>query len=49
MSFAYTNGAWDSEASYTITYTKLDGTSEQTALSDGPSSAGGTKVLSVCQ
>lgn len=49
MSFAYTNGAWDSEASYTITYTKLDGTSQQTALSDGPSSAGGTKVLSVCQ
>jgi hypothetical protein len=49
MSFAYTNGDWDSEASYTITYTKLDGTSEQTALSDGPSSAGGTKVLSVCQ
>ena len=49
MSFAYTNGAWDSEASYTITYTKLDGTSPQTALSDGPSSAGGTKVLSVCQ
>ena len=49
MSFAYTNGAWDSEASYTITYTKLDGTSEQTALTDGPSSAGGTKVLSVCQ
>jgi hypothetical protein len=49
MSFAYTNGAWDSEASYTISYTKLDGTSPQTALSDGPSSAGGTKVLSVCQ
>jgi len=49
MSFAYTNGAWDSEASYTITYTKLDGTSEQTALTDGPSSAGGTKILSVCQ
>lgn len=49
MSFAYTNGAWDSEASYVITYTKLDGTSEQTALTDGPSSAGGTKVLSVCQ
>ncbi|HAV25077.1 MAG TPA: hypothetical protein DCX01_02770, partial [Bacteroidetes bacterium] len=49
MSFAYTNGAWDSEASYVISYTKLDGTSPQTALSDGPSSAGGTKVLSVCQ
>ena len=49
MSFAYTNGSWDSEASYVITYTKLDGTSEQTALTDGPSSAGGTKVLSVCQ
>ena len=49
MSLAYTNGDWDSEASYVITYTKLDGTSEQTALTDGPSSAGGTKVLSVCQ
>jgi len=49
MSFAYTNGSWDSEASYVITYTKLDGTSQQTALTDGPSSAGGTKVLSVCQ
>ena len=49
MSFAYTNGAWDSEASYVISYTKLDGTSPQTALSDGPSSAGGTKILSVCQ
>jgi hypothetical protein len=49
MSFAYTNGAWDSEASYVISYTKLDGTSPQNALTDGPSSAGGTKVLSVCQ
>ena len=49
MSFAYTNGAWDSEASYVISYTKLDGSSPQTALSDGPSSAGGAKVLSVCQ
>jgi hypothetical protein len=49
MSFAYTNGDWDSEASYVISYTKLDGSAPQTALSDGPSSAGGTKVLIVCQ
>jgi hypothetical protein len=49
MSFSYTNGAWDSEASYTISYTKLDGSSPQTALTDGPSASGGTKVLSVCQ
>jgi len=49
MSFAYTNGAWDIEASYTISYTKLDGSSPQTALKDGPSAAGGVKVLSVCQ
>ena len=48
MSFAYTNGDWDSEASYTITYTKLDGTSEQTALSDGPSPIGGIKTLNIC-
>ena len=49
MSFSYTNGSWDSEASYTIKYTKLDGTSAQTALSDGPSPGGGTKILSICQ
>jgi Zn-dependent metalloprotease len=48
MSFAYTNGAYDSEVSYTITYTKLDGTSEQTALSDGPSPIGGIKTLNIC-
>jgi hypothetical protein len=48
MSFEWSNGRWASECSYTITYTKLDGTGEQTAFSEGSVSPG-TKVLSICQ
>jgi hypothetical protein len=48
MSFAWNSGDWPSECSYTITYTKLDGTGEQTAFSEGSVSPG-TKVLSICQ
>ena len=48
MSFEWTNGRWASECGYTITYTKLDGTGEQTAFSEGSVSPG-TKVLSICQ
>lgn len=48
MAFAYTSGAWDSEVTYTITYTDLDGGNEQTALSESVP-AEGSKVLSICQ
>lgn len=49
MSFEWVGGDWPSECSYSISYTKLDGTSEQTALSEGAPPVQGEKVLSICQ
>ena len=46
----FKSGAWDSEVKYTITYSKLDGTNTQVALSDGPTPAADTpKIFSICQ
>lgn len=48
MSFEWVAGDYDSEVIFTIKYTKLDGSNEQTALSGSQPSAG-SKILSVCQ
>ena len=48
MSFEWNSGDWPSECSYSIVYTKLDGTDEQNAFSES-SVAPGVKVLSICQ
>jgi len=48
MSFEWSSGRWPSECSYSIVYTKLDGTGEQNAFSES-SVAPGVKVLSICQ
>lgn len=48
MSVSWVKGPWDSEVEYNIVYKKLDGTKEQTALSEANPTAG-AKILSVCQ
>lgn len=48
MKFEWESGDWPSECGYTITYTKLDGTSEQKAISES-NPADGEKILSICQ
>lgn len=48
MSFTWVKGPWDSEVEFSIVYTKLDGTKEQTALS-GANPSAGAKILSICQ
>jgi len=48
MSFEWNSGDYPSECSYSITYTKLDGTGEQTAFIESSVSAG-VKVLSICE
>lgn len=49
MTFSFTSGEFDSEVTYSIKFTNLDGTNAQTAISDGPSPAAGEKTLSICQ
>ena len=48
MSFEWNSGDYPSECAYTIEYTKLDGTGQQTAFNES-SVAAGTKVLSICE
>jgi hypothetical protein len=48
MEFEWVSGDWPSECSYTITYTKLDGSNEQNAISES-NPANGVKILSICQ
>lgn len=50
FSIAWTQGAWDSEVTYSIVYESLAGTNGQTALSEGPNPTAGTggKTLSIC-
>ena len=48
MSFEWVSGDWPSECGYTITYTKLDGSLEQSAIKES-NPAVGEKVLSICQ
>ena len=47
--FEFTSGDWDSEISYQVNWTALDGTGSQTALSDNPSPAVGFKAMNICQ
>ena len=50
FSVIFNSGAWDSEVKYTITFSKLDGSNTQVALSDGPTPAAGSpKIFSICQ
>lgn len=48
MSFEWIGGDWPSECSYKIIYTNLEGTNEQTTISESNPS-NGKKVLSICQ
>jgi outer membrane receptor protein involved in Fe transport len=48
MSFEWASGDWPSECTYTIDYTNLDGTNEQTTISES-NPTNGIKVLSICQ
>ena len=47
--FAFTSGDWDSEITYQVNWTGLDGSGSQTALSDGTSPAVGFKAMNICQ
>lgn len=49
MSFLFSGGDWDSEVTYNIVYSALDGSNTQTVFSDGPSPSDGEKILSICQ
>ena len=46
---AFTSGDWDSEVTYQIEWTDLNGGNGQTALSDGTTPAVGFKALNICQ
>ena len=48
MKFEWVSGDWPSECSYSIEYSKLDGGSEQSAISES-NPADGEKILSICQ
>ena len=48
MSFEWNSGDYPSECSYSIKYTKLDGTGEQTAFIESSVSPG-VKFLSICE
>ena len=48
MRLEWNRGDYPTECSYSITYTKLDGTGEQTAFIESSVSAG-VKVLSICE
>ena len=48
MSFAWVDDTYNSECSYTIVYTALDGSNEQTALNVSVVSAG-SSTLSICE
>ena len=47
--FAFTSGDWDSEITYQVNWTDLDGSGSQTALSDGTSPAVGFKAMNICR
>ena len=48
MEFSWVNDTYNSECSFNVVYTELDGTNEQTALNVSVVSAG-TKTLSICR
>ena len=49
LGIAFTSGDWDSEITYQVEWTDLNGANGQTALSDGTSPAVGFKALNICQ
>ncbi len=49
LGIAFTSGDWDSEVTYQVVWTDLNGNKGQTALSDGTSPAVGFKSLNICQ
>ncbi|MEK9755867.1 MAG: hypothetical protein VW371_02450 [Bacteroidota bacterium] len=49
VGIAFTSGDWDSEVTYQVVWTDLNGNNGQTALSDGTSPAVGFKSLNICQ
>ena len=49
LGIAFTSGDWDSEITYQVEWTDLNGANSQTALSDGTSPAVGFKALNICQ
>ena len=49
VGIAFTSGSWDSEITYQVEWTDLNGANGQTALSDGTSPAVGFKALNICQ
>lgn len=49
LGIAFTSGDWDSEVTYQVEWTDLNGGNGQTALSDGTSPAVGFKALNICQ
>lgn len=48
MKFEWISGDWPSECSYTIKFTKLDGSAAQNAINES-NPAAGEKILSICQ
>jgi hypothetical protein len=49
LGIAFTSGDWDSEITYQVEWTDLNGANGQTALSDGTSPSVGFKALNICQ
>jgi hypothetical protein len=49
VGIAFTSGDWDSEVTYQVEWTDLNGANGQTALSDGTSPAVGFKALNICK
>jgi len=49
VGIAFTSGDWDSEITYQVEWTDLNGGNGQTALSDGTNPAVGFKSLNICQ
>ena len=49
VGIAFTSGDWDSEITYQVEWTDLNGGNGQTALSDGTNPAVGFKSLNICR
>ena len=49
VGIAFTSGDWDSEITYQIEWTDLNGANSQTAISDGTSPSVGFVALNICQ
>jgi hypothetical protein len=49
LGIAFTSGDWDSEVTYQVEWTDLNGANGQTALSDGINPAVGFKALNICK